>query len=187
MSLLIDYFQKKMSSFEQDDDNVSASLEAEPSVEITKVTKNSRKQGKEFGRNLEHDLLDKAVRRCWKGERNCRACAKGMDHDNLPAYVKCAYCGATHGFYRVRTGRHARERVYLEDRDGRRIARYNANGDFAGYRWREGDKMYYDDGTPVPETRKVTACSSDSCKFYKIPIKEVEKYDRMTGGKLDKI
>lgn len=178
-AIIANYVQNMSSENDGDDNSIGVEI-AQP------VAKPSRKQIKS-SRKLEENLLDKAVRQCSKGERHCRACAKGMDHNNLPHYVKCLYCGSVHGFYRVRTGRQARERIYLEDRDGKRVPKYNANGDFAGYRWRFGEKMYYDDGETVPETTKITACSNDACKFFKISIKEVEKYDRMTGGQLDKI
>lgn len=175
-----------MSSDNEDSDRISLEA-AEIIEEVSPPTNSARKQGRnKSSKNLEN-LINKVVQKCSRGERHCRACAKNMDHGNLPAYVKCLYCGTVHGFYRIRTGRHARERLYLEDHDGKHIPRYNADGEFVGNRWYYGEKMYYENGDAVPETKRITACSNDACKFYKIPIKEVEKYDRMTNGRLEKI
>jgi len=119
------------------------------------------------------------ITRCSLGENRCRACAKGMDHRNPPAYITCVYCNSIQNFFRLRTGAIRREKIYLEDANGERIMRYDADGNSIGYAWAHGDKMYYEDGTPVPETRRHITCGSDCCKFYKIPIEEVRKYKNL--------
>jgi hypothetical protein len=181
-----------MSSIEQEDGPASESeevLEIQKHTDEPTVSAKSRKQGSRGGssRKLENKLIDQAITRCSKGERRCRACAKNMNHETPPAYITCVYCKSIHGFYHVRTGRQAREKIYITDHDGHRVSKYNDEGAFAGYRMTYGDLLFYDDGTPVPETKRITACSRDSCKFYKISVSDVEKYDRMTGGKLDKV
>jgi len=149
-------------------------LKVKPRAEMTKAELHQ----------IERDAED---RKCKKGDKHCRACSKGISHSNPPAYITCLYCGSIHGFYRIRTGRLRREKIYAEDRDGNQVPYYNADGDFAGFCWRWGDIMYYDDGTPMPETKFAMACSSDACKLFKIPIAEVERWNERTHGKLEKV
>jgi hypothetical protein len=118
----------------------------------------------------------KKVTTCPLGEKRCRACKKNMDHKSPPKYITCLYCNSIHNFFRLRTGNIRRERIYLEDSNGERIMRRDNEGNSLGFAWAPGDKMYYEDQTPVPETKFATCCGSDCCKFYKIPINEVQKY-----------
>lgn len=136
---------------------------------------------------LRHMERDAADRKCNKGEKHCRACSKGMSHSDPPVYITCLNCGSLHGFYRIRTGNIRREKIYAEDSDGNQVPYYNKEGDFAGYIWRWGDIMHYEDGTAMPETKFAIACSSDSCKFFKIPIAEVDRWNERTHGKLEKV
>jgi len=157
--------------------------DAAPMKKVRNNRGNKRQESKK-----DRDILDKLiVSRCSAGERNCRACAKGFDHKSPPAHITCIWCGSIHHFYRIRTGRIRREKIYYEDDRGDRISKYNKNGDFVGHYWRWGDKMYYEDGTPVPETKFTIACGADSCKFYKIPVGEVQQYNVRTKGNLEKV
>lgn len=151
-----------------------------------KVRKNKARSemNKNELRQMEREAAD---RQCKLGDKHCRACAKGMSHSNPPAYITCLNCGTIHGFYRIRTGGIRREKIYAEDSDGNQVPYYNANGDFVGYRWRWGDIMYYEDGTPMPETKFAIVCPSDSCKFYRLPIAEVELWNERTHGNLEKV
>lgn len=166
-----------------DDEISELAQESQPEEPMKKVRNTRRPASKK-----ENDMLDKLiVSKCSFGERKCRACAKGLDHKNLPDFVTCVWCGAVHHFYRLRTGRIRREKIYHEDSQGNRVPRYNKNGDFIGHAWHHGDKIYYEDGTPVAETKFTIACSNNSCKFFKIPIDEVKKYSDRTKGRLEKI
>lgn len=158
-------------------------ISSKSSKKVRKV-KPRNKMSKTEIRQMEREAED---RKCKKGDKHCRACSKGISHSNPPAYITCLYCGTIHGFYRIRTGGLRREKIYAEDSEGNHVSYYNENGDFAGYRWRWGDIMYFDDGTPMPETEFVIACSSDACKFFKIPIAEVERWNERTHGKLGKV
>jgi len=139
-------------------------------------------------KSVKTDALDKLRKntRCSLGEKRCRACAKCADHKDPPKYITCIHCGAIHNFFHLRTGRIRREKIYLEDANGERIMRYDQDGNSLGFAWAPGDKMYYEDGTSVPETKFSITCGSDCCKFYKIPIKEVQKYAE-NGKDLNKI
>jgi hypothetical protein len=131
--------------------------------------------------------LSKRITKCHLGAGRCRACAKDLDHRFPPPHIKCVYCGAIQNFFRLRTGNIRREVIYVEDDKGNQVPLYDKNGNFTGYKWYYGDRMYYEDGTPIPETKFAICCGSDACKFYKIPIDEVQQWVSRTNGRLDRV
>lgn len=167
---------------------MSEDVESEKAPELNEPKRLKEQKEKKKSRikeTREIKDVDGAVRKCSKGERRCRACAKQADHIHVPPHITCSYCGSIHGFFRIRTGKVAREKIYLVNQKGDYIPTYNKFGDFVGNLWEYGDKMYDKNGEPIPEIKRVTACSDDSCKFYKIPIEEMAKYERT--GNLDRV